>query len=353
MLANFVSSPGTALGCGLTAALFAMAWPWVAPPLDAQTRVSADLPRMPDGRPDLQGNWTNATLTPFERAEGDGPAFTWEEVAALEQWEGDCPPNPGTIACGRLAAQPTSDGTLSNEAALRGQEYNEFYWDRGSRVAIVNGEPRTSLVTRPADGRRPPLTAEGRRRVEERQALRDQFEQYDHPELRPLGERCIVSFGTSAGPPMIPNSAYNNNYTIVQTVDYVAILAEMVHDVRIIRLGDSEPLPSHVTPWFGDSRGRWEGETLVVETTNLRPDHLFRGIEATEQTKVTERFTRVDEDTILYDFTIEDPSTYTEPWGGEIPFERFDDLLYEYACHEGNYSLSAVLSGARYQERNR
>ena len=121
----------------------------------------------------------------------------------------------------------------------------------------------------------------------------------------------------------------------------------------IIRLGDSEPLPSHVTPWFGDSRGRWEGETLVVETTNLRPDHLFRGIEATEQTKVTERFTRVDEDTILYDFTIEDPSTYTEPWGGEIPFERFDDLLYEYACHEGNYSLSAVLSGARYQERNR
>jgi hypothetical protein len=115
-------------------------------------------------------------------------------------------------------------------------------------------------------------------------------------------------------------------------------------------MGEARPLPSHVTPWFGDSWGRWEGDTLVVETKNLNPRHPFRGVVPTEHTKVTERFTRVDEDTILYRFTIEDPTTYTLPWGGEIPFEKFDDLLYEYSCHEGNYALEGILSGARYQE---
>ncbi len=149
---------------------------------------------------------------------------------------------------------------------------------------------------------------------------------------------------------MIPNTAYNNNYTIVQTADHIMIVAEMVHDVRIIRLGEPDPLPSHVRPWFGDSWGRWEGDVLVVETTNLYEGHPFRGIVPTDRTKITERFTRVDEGTILYEFTVDDPTTYTEPWGGEIPFNRFDDFLYEYNCHEGNYSLAGVLSGARYEE---
>ena len=152
------------------------------------------------------------------------------------------------------------------------------------------------------------------------------------------------------GPPMIPNTFYNNNYTIVQTEDHVLILAEMVHDYRVIRLGEpDERLPQQVTPWFGDSWGRWEGATLVVETTNLNPDHPFRGMPPSAETKVHERFTRVDDDTILYEFTVDDPA-YTQPWGGQIPFERFDDLVYEYACHEGNYALMNILSGARYQE---
>ena len=138
----------------------------------------------------------------------------------------------------------------------------------------------------------------------------------------------------------------------MQNADHVMIVAEMVHDVRIIRLGEPRPLPKENRPWFGDSWGRWEGNTLVVETTNLHPSQAFRGIPHSEDMKVIEKFTRVDEGTILYDFTIEDPKTYTESWGGEIPFKKFNDLLYEYSCHEGNYALSAVLSGARYQERN-
>ena len=320
--------------------------------VDAQVRASStqswEVPRTPDGHPNLQGNWTNVTLTPFQRREGRGPVFTWEEVAEIENVTDECPANPGIVACGRRELQGQS-----NEARLTGQEYNEVYWDRGSRIAIVNGEPRTSLVTRPSNGRRPPLTPEARERIQEAREFRSQFGQYDHPELRPLGERCIVSFGTSAGPPMTPNTAYNNNYTIVQNADHVMIVAEMVHDVRIIRLGEPRPLPEGNRPWFGDSWGRWEGNTLVVETTNLHPSQAFRGIPHSEDMKVIEKFTRVDEETILYDFTIDDPRTYTESWGGEIPFKKFDDLLYEYSCHEGNYALSAVLSGARYEERNR
>ena len=306
-----------------------------------------EVPRTSDGHPNLQGNWTNVTLTPFQRRLGRDPIFTWEEVEDIERVTEECPANPGTVACGRRQSQGQS-----NEARLSGQEYNEVYWDRGSRIAIVNGEPRTSLVTRPSNGRRPRHTREGEQRIREYREFRTQFGQYDHPELRPLGERCVVSFGSSAGPPMTPNTAYNNNYTIVQNADHVMILAEMVHDVRIIRLGEPRPLSKDNRPWFGDSWGRWEGNTLVVETTNLHPAQTFQGIPPSEDMKVIESFTRVDEETILYEFTIEDPRTYTQPWGGEIPFKKFDDMLYEYSCHEGNYALSAVLSGARYQERN-
>ena len=316
----------------------------------AQVRAAGagswEVPRTPDGHPDLQGNWTNVTLTPFQRVEGRGPFFTKEEVDEIERPDGDCPASPGTVACGRTQ-RPGS----TNEARLSGQEYSEVYWDRGSRVAIVDGEYVTSLITNPADGRRPPLTREGERRLQEYEDFRDQFEQYDHPELRPLAERCIVSFGSSAGPPMIPNTAYNNNYTIVQTADYVMIKAEMVHDVRIIRLGAPDRLPANVNPWFGDSWGRWEGDVLVVETTNINPTHRFQGIAPTAALRVTERFSRVDEETFLYEFTVDDPTTYTEPWGGVIPYKRFHDKLFEYACHEGNYSLASVLSGARYEER--
>jgi hypothetical protein len=321
----------------------------VAPALHAQEspRTAWQVPRTPDGRPDLQGNWTNATLTPFQRAEGRGPVFTPEEVAALEAIDGECPPNPGTVVCGR-----NQSGGATDEARLTGNEYNEIYWDRGSRVAVVRGEPRTSLVTWPADGRVPALTPAAQQRAAEVRATRSSYAQYDHPEMRPLGERCIV-FGRGGAPPLSPNGAYNNNYTIVQTPDHLIIMSEMVHDFRVIPIGgEPRPLPPHVRPWFGTSWGRWEGDVLVVETTNLNPTHTFQGGGIpSEQAKVIERFERVDEDTIVYGFTVEDPGTYVAPWGGEIPFEKFDQLLYEYACHEGNYSLAAVLSGARFEER--
>ena len=313
----------------------------------AQSRASDaewEVPRTVDGRPDFQGNWSNSTLTPFQRGQNQGPVYTWEEVAEREQVDGNCPANPGTVMCGR-----TERTTGSAEARLSGVEYNEVYWERGSRIAVVNGEPRTSLITYPANGRRPALTPEAQRLQQERRELRSQFAQYDHPELRPLAERCIM-FGSPLGPPMQPQGAYNSNYIIVQTADHVMIMSEMVHDVRIIRLGEPNRLPAHVRPWFGDSWGRWEGDALVVETTNISPRQSIRGVPPSEQVRVTERFTRVDEETILYEFTVDDPTMYTGRWGGEIPIKKFHAQLYEYACHEGNYSLAGVLSGARYQE---
>ena len=342
----------------LLAVLCATAAPGVVSTAGAQNRASDagkwEVPRTPDGHPDLQGNWTNMTLTPFERAEDRGPVFTWEEVAAIERPTGQaegCPANPGTVECGRVDNQ--GDASLSNESRLSGAEYNEVYWDRGTRVAIVDGEPRTSLVTRPSNGRRPPLTAEGERRVQESRELTSQFGPYDHPELRPLGERCVINSSSAnpAGPPMVPKTSYNGNFTIVQTADHVMIMVEMIHDTRIIRIGDGPRLPTHVRPWFGDSWGRWEGDALVVETTNINPQQSLRGVLPSEHMTVTERFTRVDEETILYEFTVEDPTIYTRAWGGEIPIRKLHDRLYEYACQEGNYSMAGVLSGARYQER--
>jgi hypothetical protein len=328
---------------GICVALTATAGVLTAASAQSRDGGRWEVPRTPDGHPDLQGNWTNVTITPFEREEGLEPVYTQAEVAQLEG-----------RAEARIenAARPSDPNRPAPIAGGSTGGYNNVYIDRGTNIAIVNGEPRTSLVTRPPDGRIPELTPEGRRRAAERRDFRSQFGEYDHPELRPLGERCLVSFGTSAGPPMIPNTFYNNNYTIVQTKDHILILAEMVHDVRVIRFGEPNRLPADVRPWFGDSWGRWEGDTLVVETTNINPSHPFRGVPFSERGRVIERFTRVDEDTIVYDFTIDDPVNYTMPWGGEIPFERFDDLVFEYGCHEGNYALPGILSGARYQENN-
>jgi hypothetical protein len=168
--------------------------------------------------------------------------------------------------------------------------------------------------------------------------------------MRPIAERCLLSFGSNAGPPMLPNGWYNNNYTIVQTPDHVMIMTEMVHDARVIRIGDGPRLPAGVRPWLGDSWGHWEGDTLIVETTNFHPLQQFRGMPS-DDLRVVERFTRADEETILYEFTIDDPTTYTEVWGGQVPMKRLDGLVYEYACHEGNYALANILSGARYEER--
>ncbi|MCH7530880.1 MAG: hypothetical protein IIB36_03850 [Gemmatimonadetes bacterium] len=333
------STPLLVLCVALSAVVLASTAAAQAPTRDAGNWV---VPRTADGHPDLQGNWTNATITRFQREEDKGPVLTWDEVAELEG---------RAVARVVRGAEPSDPNRAAPDVTGGVGTYNDFYWDRGKVVAIVNGEPRSSLLTNPPDGRRPPFTSEGEQRIAEYRALREQFGQYDNPENRPLGERCLMSFGSSAGPPMIPNNAYNNNYTIVQTSDYVMIVTEMVHDVRIIRLGEPDPLPDHVRPWMGDSWGRWEGDVLVVETTNIHPLQTFRGIPPSKHRKVIERFTRVDEETVLYEFTIDDPETYTRPWGGAIPFKAFREPLYEYSCHEGNYALSAVLSGARYQER--
>jgi hypothetical protein len=306
--------------------------------------AQSQIPRTASGRPDFQGNWSNSTLTPFQREVGRGPTYTQAEAAQIENRTDECPPNPGTVACGRAEGRGNT-----NEARLSGNEYNEVYWERGDRIARVRGEPRTSLITRPADGRIPALTAQAQRQAEEAARFRSQFQQYDHPELRPLAERCIL-FGSPSGPPMIPVGAYNSNYVIVQTADHLVIQSEMIHDVRIINIGEPRPAPKDLRPYFGYSWGRWEGDALVVETTNISPDQSAGGARLSADAKVTERFSLVDPETILYEFTVDDPTTYTAPWGGEIPISRLHAELYEYGCHEGNYALSAVLSGARYEE---
>jgi hypothetical protein len=306
------------------------------------------VPRTPDGKPDLQGNWTNETLTPLERPNGvTSLTMSDEEAARLEK---------GIAARRERLAQPSDPnrpappqgGDGSTGAAGNVGGYNNFWLAPGEKVARVDGVARTSLIVDPPDGRVPALTADARKRQQDRQAANRKFGQYDHPELRPLAERCMTSFGSNAGPPMLPNYFYNNNYQIVQTKDHVMILVEMVHDARVIRMGGAH-LPRHLRPWYGDSIGRWDGDTLVVETTNFHPQQMFRG--ASENLKVIERFTRTGPDTILYTFTIDDPTTFSRPWSGEVPFTRMNELIYEYACHEGNYALSNILSGERARER--
>ncbi len=306
------------------------------------------VPRTADGQPDLQGNWTNETLTPLERPSGmTSLVMSDAEAARLEKGTADRrerlaqPSDPGRPA-------PPQGGDGSTGAAGNVGGYNNFWLAPGERVARIDGVARTSLIVDPPDGRVPPLTAEAQQRQRERAAANGGRGQYDHPELRPLAERCITSFGSSGGPPMLPNYFYNNNYQIVQTRDHVMILVEMVHDVRTIRLGGSH-LPKHIRLWYGDSIGRWEGDTLVVDTTNFHPAQVFRG--ASDNLRVVERFTRTAADTILYKATIDDATTFTRPWSTEVPFTRMDELIYEYACHEGNYALSNVLSGERASER--
>ncbi len=305
------------------------------------TDADWEVPRTPDGRPDLQGNWTNSTMTPLTRRGDQGPVYTPEQVAEIEQ---------GYVDRVVRGSQPSDPNRPAPPAGRGVGTYNNVYFETGSRVAVVNGELRASLITFPSDGQIPELTPEAERLQQERRELRSQFDQYDHPEMRPLAERCIF-FGSPAGPPMMPTGAYNSNYIIVQTADYLMIMSEMVHDARIIRIGEPNPMPESLRPYFGNSWGRWEGETLVVETTNLSSEQLIRGVSPSGEGVVTERFTRVDEETILYEFTVSDPERWTQPWGGEIPIKKLHAQVYEYACHEGNYSLSNVLSGARYQER--
>lgn len=321
--------------------------PATAADQSATPQKSWKAPRTADGHPDLQGVWTNATLTPLERptALGDRLVISDQEAAALERKEaefmaeGDKPTDPSH----GILDLPTDCGK-----GFTGVDcgYNSFWIDPGSKMITLNGRKRSSIIVEPANGKVPPLTDAGKLR------LAKLYAPYrpggaDGPEARPLGERCLLSFDSSAGPPMLP-LLYNNNYQIVQTPDVVMIYVEMVHDVRMIRM-NATPRPAAVRQWMGDSVGHWEGDTLAVETTNFREDQSLRG--SSRNMKVTERFTRTDPNQIQYRFTIEDPTAFTQSWSGELAFNASSEKIYEYACHEGNYALPGILAGAREQER--
>ena len=291
------------------------------------------VPRTPDGKPDLQGVWTNATITPMERPKdlAGKATLTDAEATAYEKANNE----------ELLKQDGQSDGPLIAAAGSSGTGgYNVLFVDRGTELARVDGVKRTSLIVDPADGRVPPMTAEARERIGA--AMRG-FNNYDSVKARPLSERCIIGFGSTSGPPMLP-VLYNNNYQIVQTPDYVMILVEMVHDARIIRINGTHA-PPNVRQWFGDSIGHWEGDTLVVDTTNFSDMTRFRG--SSENLHVVERFSRVGPNDILYRVKIDDPTTFTKAWTMEYPFVATKGPVYEYACHEGNYAMTDILGGAR------
>jgi hypothetical protein len=284
---------------------------------------------------DLQGVWTNATLTPVERPAVFAGKATVSEAEAKSYEQKDLDVNNIDKPDAPLLA---AAGSGSGPTAVGG--YNNLFMDRGSALARVDGVKRTSLVIDPPDGKVPPLTPEARTR---NAAMRNNGNRFDGVKDRPLSERCLVGFGSTSGPPMMP-VLYNNNYQIVQTPDAVMILVEMIHDVRVIRINGTH-VPKSVRQWLGDSVGHWEANTLVVDTTNFTPETRFRG--SSENLHVIERFTRVDSSTILYKATIDDPTTFTKNWTVEFPFVSTSGPVYEYACHEGNYAMTDILGGAR------
>jgi hypothetical protein len=310
--------------------------PGTATPTTARSKAWTP-PRTPDGQPDLQGVWDYRTITPMERpaALADKPFFTAEEAAKFEQQE--------NLRQNRDLIDPKKGGLQYPPGGV--VPYNEFWYDRGNRVG---GSRRTSLIIDPPDGRLPPLTPDGQRRAAQRAAAgRDDQTgkaRADSYEDRSLTDRCILGF--NAGPPMTPG-AYNNNVQIVQTSGYVAIVTEMVHDARIVPL--AALAPASIPQRLGSSRGRWEGDTLVVETKNFLGGTSLDG--STSTMRLVETFTRVDPETLLYEFTVDDPSTWTRPWTAQVPMARSDERIYEYACHEANYAIPNILAGARAAER--
>jgi hypothetical protein len=286
------------------------------------------VPRTPDGKPDLQGIWNNATLTPLERSkEYEGKPFLNEqEVAEFEK---------------RELRNVDGDRRDGGAAADVGRAYNEFWRNRGR----ITPDRRTSLVVDPPDGRVPPLTPTAQKRAADR-AAQNRGHEFDGPENRSLAERCIAV--PNAGPPMIPAN-YNANYQILQAPGVVALLSEQIHDARIIPTDGRPHLPENIRQLMGDSRGHWEGDTLVVETINFTGQTNFRGSGA--YMRLIERFTLTSPDMILYEFTVNDPETFTRPWTARIPMIRAQGPIFEYACQEGNYGLAGSLSGARAEEK--
>ena len=277
-------------------------------------------------QPDLQGIWSNATITPLERpADLAGKAtFTPEEAAAYEK---------------QVAARSNVDHRGTNAEADVASAYNQFWYDRGTKAV---GTRRTSLIIDPPDGHIPALTPEAQKRFDERRAWQTAHST-DGPEGRSLGERCIL--WATAGPPMLPGP-YNNNFQILQTRNQVVILNEMIHDTRIIPLDGRPHISSSIREWRGDSRGHWDGNTLVVDTTNFSDEYSFRGSD--RNLHLVERFTRTSPDTLLYEFTVDDHTAFTKPWTAQIAVVKTKGPIYEYACHEGNYAEQDILgAGSR------
>ena len=316
----------------------------VPTPVEAQTpdAVVEPVPPTSWGDPDLLGIWDFKTLTPLQRpaALADTAVLTAEEAAEFERQELE-----------------SHDADRRDGPAIQdiNRGYNQFWHDRGTNIT---SDRRTSLIVDPPDGRIPPLTTEAqaeagsprRRPITERIVI-------GSPALGPedvgLSERCILGF--SSGPPIVP-SGNNNNLQLFQTPDYVVVLTEMIHEVRIVPLDGRPHLPAGIRQWLGDSRGRWEGETLVIETTNFTDKASFSGGltgrgGSGETFRVVERFTRVDADTLLYEFTVADPMWWTRPWSVVLPMRKTAGPLFEYACHEGNYGIAGILRGARADER--
>jgi len=329
----------------IAGAVFALAAPALAADQAPRPVTTYKAPRAADGRPSLEGVWTNAAITRLERNPryGDKLVLSEEEVRRIEGR------NRALIELGNRPTDPNAKVTdlPADCSGGRGTDcnYNAAWTDPGSVVMRVNGQGRNGFITTPADGRVPmrkdiQVSPFGRR-------LPPGLAPSDNPESRALGERCLLSFGNSSGPVMLPG-LYNNTYQFVQTKDQVVIVVEMVHDARIVRL-NAKHRTDGVRPWMGDSIGWWEGDTLVVETIGYHPQQSFRG--ASEHLKVTERFTRVGPDRMHYGFWVEDPTVFSQPWGGEYEFSRIKAQLYEYACHEGNYGLANILSGARHEEK--
>lgn len=351
----------TRVGCGRAdpwiRAWIALASLAVAAPVLAAGPAAG--PRLADGHPDFTGTYDIATLTPLQRPQvfGDNLFLTPEAAERIRAEEA------AVLAAGQQASDPGREapptgGDGSEGAAGNVGGYNTFWIDRGEAAIEIDGKFRTSLIVDPANGRLPPMTPDALRAFMARRADfrkntgdawwldREGPGPYDDPESRPLAERCLLGFGSTSGPPMLP-VLYNNLKRIVHTPDTVAIIVEMVHDARIVRM-NAEHAPESLRFWMGDSVGHWEGDTLVIDTTNFGDEPALFG--ATRDLHVVERFRRNDDGTLVYSFTVTDPNVWTQPWSGEYPWPATSDRMFEYACHEANYALGNVLRGARLLE---
>jgi len=338
-------------------------------PAKAPARAAVTPPRTPDGHPDFQGLYDVATVTPLERpAEAGGRlVITNEEAAAAEAYDRQREAKDGAQISGDRGAPPAGGERVATKTWLEAVEqfagggtggYNRFWLEQGRQIIVIDGQKRSSILIDPPDGKVPPMKPEARQRnARLRAASVDPSAgeaavsgppgAFDGPESRPLAERCLLGFNSTAGPPALPNYFYNNFKQIVQTRDTVMILNEMVHDARVVRIGGKH-VPPTIRSWMGDSIGWWEGDTLVVDTTNFTGKTQFNG--SSDQLHVVERIRRVDANTLLYRFTVEDPSTWERAWTGEYPWKATTDRLFEYACHEGNYAMTNMLKGARLKE---